>query len=84
MITCKSAAGLRTLPLHIEPVSVKHPRSDRGYRPDANGSRVTVPAGATSASFPVSTKPVSSDTNVTLIDAYGGQNRFANLSVRVS
>jgi hypothetical protein len=47
-------------------------------------SSVTVPAGATSATFSVSTKPVSSATNVTLIDGYGGQNQFANLSVRVS
>jgi Putative Ig domain len=47
-------------------------------------SSVTVPAGATSANFPVGTKPVSSNTNVTLIDSYGGQNQFASLSVRTS
>lgn len=44
---------------------------------------VTIPAGATRARFLVRTKVVSRDTTVTLIDAYQGQNQFAELSVRV-
>lgn len=43
---------------------------------------VTVPAGATTAHFPVTTSSVVSDTNVTLIDSYNGQNEFAILNVR--
>ena len=35
-------------------------------------SSVTVPAGATSADFPITTTAVSSDTSVTLTAFYGG------------
>jgi hypothetical protein len=45
---------------------------------------VTVLAGATSASFPVSTKSVSSYTLVDIIASYGGQDQFAEFSVRTS
>jgi hypothetical protein len=42
---------------------------------------VTVPAGATSASFTASTKTVSSYTSVDLAALYGGQDQFGVLSV---
>lgn len=47
-------------------------------------SSVTVPAGATSASFPVNTNPVSVYTLVDIAAGYAGQNQFAEFSVRVS
>jgi hypothetical protein len=47
-------------------------------------SSVTVPAGATTANFPVSTSPVSSYTLVDIAAGYAGQNQFAEFSVRVS
>jgi hypothetical protein len=47
-------------------------------------SSVTVPAGAMTASFPVSTSLVSSYTLVDIAAGYGGQNQFAEFSVRTS
>jgi hypothetical protein len=45
---------------------------------------VTVPAGATRASFTVSTNSVSAYTLVDIAAGYAGQNQFAEFSVRVS
>ena len=45
---------------------------------------VTVPAGATSATFTVSTGSVSSDTSSTISGSYGGTTRSANLTVTAS
>jgi hypothetical protein len=47
-------------------------------------SSVTVAAGAMSASFTVSTKTVSSYTLVDISASYGGQDQFAEFSVRTS
>jgi probable HAF family extracellular repeat protein len=43
---------------------------------------VTVPAGATSATFTVSTRSVSSDRTVTISASYGGVTRTATLTVK--
>ncbi|PYV11686.1 MAG: hypothetical protein DMG23_03555 [Acidobacteria bacterium] len=44
-------------------------------------SNVTVPAGATSATFTVSTSPVSSSTSVAISGSYNGSTRTASLTV---
>jgi hypothetical protein len=44
-------------------------------------SSVTIAAGATSATFPVTTTAVTSNTSVTLTAAYGGASRSATLTV---
>jgi hypothetical protein len=43
---------------------------------------VTVPAGATTATFTVSTSLVVTTTNVTVFATYAGTTRSANLEVR--
>jgi hypothetical protein len=45
---------------------------------------VIVPAGAMTASFSVSTNPVSAYTLVNISASYSGKDQFAEFSVRVS
>jgi hypothetical protein len=47
-------------------------------------SSVTIPAGAQSATFTASTKPVSSSTSIQLAASCGGQDQWATLYVSSS